>query len=111
MEEELLPCPFCKDGGKPERHSTEHFVGNPSSGIVEMEDWVTCIICGASADTHVWNQRAERTCKAITECVSDDGSISYPVGFICSACEHQTWQYNNGEKANYCPNCGAKVVE
>lgn len=87
------PCPFC------------------GSGRVIMKDtylgskMVVCIDCGVGTGDYVtgeyavdvWNTRAERTCEAKLCC---DGF------YRCTECGHSMLP-----SSNYCPNCGAKVVE
>lgn len=100
----LLPCPFC--GGE-----AELCVHEPT-GV----SWVRCIECetsgGASnafCTVKAWNRRAERTCRNVSECGE----------FQCSECDQRIFgskgQTHNAEfeyiDINYCPNCGARVVE
>lgn len=95
MSEELKTCPFC--GGE--------------ATLCENLDYayVYCRDCGCQTDeSHVsakeaiaaWNQRAERTCKAIP------GRMKYGTRVpMCSECG-----YSIGDRRyNYCPNCGARV--
>lgn len=42
MPDALLPCPFCADGGKPDK---------PAYKVI------MCRVCGANAPIDVWNQR------------------------------------------------------
>lgn len=61
-----------------------------------------------------WNTRAERTCRNVSD---------PPSGFYCSVCHWGDWcepsHLLTGSKytgrvsggPNYCPNCGAKVVD
>lgn len=101
---ELLPCPFC--GGEAET------VGDDILG------WkVECMKCGAGTRTcciteaeaiAAWNTRAERTCHSIT----DDSAWC----FVCSECgksfpRNKLYLAHNHGEINYCPNCGAKVVD
>ena len=102
---ELLPCPFC--GGEAEL-----------TGFDAPEFWVWCPNCKASTDAHTckggaieaWNTRAERTCH--------DTKPQLPY-FKCDVCGmadmggREIWisdGFYRGQKPNYCPNCGAKVV-
>lgn len=101
--DKLKPCPFC--GGEAEiAHSRNYYA------------W--CDKCETRGNWHAteaeaieaWNTRAERTCKLI-----DRGSFMPEHDFYrseCSACGAMFWQTNGHlPRANYCPNCGAKVVE
>ncbi len=38
-------------------------------------------------------------------------STTFTVGWYCSACHVASWTTDRIPKPNYCPNCGAKVVE
>lgn len=49
------------------------------------------------AAIEAWNKRAERTCKYV------NGFCNYPE---CTECG-ESWDY----VPNYCPNCGARVIE
>ena len=100
---ELKPCPFC--GGK--------------ADIVErwpdkFHRMIMCDECGAEfvdKNEHAvaaWNTRAERTCQSTT----DDAAWC----FVCSECgksfpRNQLRLAHNHGEINYCPNCGARVVE
>jgi len=103
-DETLNPCPFC--GGEA---SKRLFYGGKYG--------IYCDECSARVgglyDTEAeaiaaWNARAERTCKSTT----DDNAWC----FVCSECgksfprSNLHLAHNHGE-INYCPNCGAKVVD
>ena len=110
---ELKPCPFC--GGDAELHS------DYSS---ESGDWyvIDCLNNGCmrsersawdgqqvstgwrkteSEATEAWNTRYERTCQ-MTRLMSVGRT-----DFMCDQCHHCTCY----TKPNFCPTCGAKVVE
>ena len=98
---ELLPCPFCGSEAR-------HYAPGPIDHHIECVNYKEC---GAdiARDTEAeaiaaWNTRAEQTCKQVLiDC--DDGLIP-PFTAHCSACGDE-W----GFTPNYCPNCGAKVIE
>ncbi len=105
MMSELKPCPFC--GGE------ALLLGSYERGY-----FVECNDCfaktsnfgseGKAESIVAWNTRAERTCKR----VDVDG---YSFRFECSTCGYVTLVHNCetrlDELPNYCPNCGAKVVD
>lgn len=102
----LLPCPFC--GGEAETLTAESIHGGYLFGIM-------CNDCGSRGDVYdteaeavaAWNTRAERTCE-------EYGSVR--VWQTCNiwshelSCGHETDTLEK-EPPNYCPSCGAKVVE
>lgn len=113
---ELKPCPFC--GGS--EIYAEEYEHHP--GAVRWR--VFCAGCMAGIDTGTrqsmgqavqdWNRRAERTC----EFFYDEKMAEY----ACSACgERVSWsnpadEYEVSplavlESFEYCPNCGARIIE
>ena len=110
MTETLKPCPFC--GGEA---SIQQFDAHPS-----LPFRIICA-CGAeirggrgeSVEEGVerWHRRAERTCHAVE--IFEEETFGTGVYFECSEC-HETLgaASRHGDSIpNYCPNCGAKVVE
>ena len=107
---ELLPCPFCGGEAVFNTYRTTCSVDCPECRIgtyqVALDDYKAAI--------DAWNTRADRTCENISE---------PPTGFYCSACHWGdfcepshllttakfTGRVDGGP--NYCPNCGAKVME
>lgn len=102
---ELLACPFC--GGEAIYGKSE------ASGRVRA----VCVDCLASTDwlagtdeaAAAWNRRAERTCNVESSHVEQKiGDYSYLE--VELSCGHAfTW--DDGTPPDYCPNCGAKVVD
>ena len=107
MMDGLKPCPFC--GGRATMD------GDPRVA----DDWVFCLDCGAMGAyklgkdkaIEAWNTRAERTCRMTHEwvrpCEEDGCDRLHVVQWTCSECEFDF----EGARPNYCPNCGAKVVD
>lgn len=104
---ELIPCPFC--GGKPSIRRDEFgFYENPymfthtCKGRKPQLNIFSCGYATKQEAIEAWNTRHERTCTKV------DGRMKYGVRIPkCSECG-----YSLGDKRyNYCPNCGAKVVQ
>ena len=108
---ELLPCPFC--GGK--AYTAIGQLQNEGHGYVVFCD--SCHVHQSYLDRTeaeaiaAWNTRAERTCKPLDYTIGSythkamEKDEWYCQSAVCSAC---------GEYIpimNYCPNCGAKVVD
>lgn len=98
MTDELRPCPFC--GGPAVVH--EYNGGFASIGCGGQCDFKPSAFGFPSVDSaiEVWNTRAERTCIIINQ--PDAEGCSF---WVCSVCG---FPYTDGN--NYCPGCGAKVV-
>jgi len=107
MSEELKPCPFCG--------SEARFVEvSDTMGSMKLTAWkVQCSKCwcspypnNAHGDKNVvaqqWNTRAERTCHR----EEDQNNWGTMYNDWCSECNEHIKQ-----GANYCPGCGAKVVD
>ena len=101
MAERLKPCPFC--GGE-----AKEFTGEDAA----PHRWtVECVICGAhvGSDTRhrarmKWNRRAERTCRRVEYKLTNN--------LICSECGYGIPRaLDRYAFMNYCPHCGARVVE
>lgn len=109
LYEGLAPCPFCG--------SKELYVNTETD---EELVYVGCLDCDAFGPSAVkmtksgyavhgpkdaWNKRAERTCTVLSSWRWDE------TGMLCTelSCGHEY----DGEMddVNYCPQCGARVVE
>ena len=94
----LLSCPFC--GWKAsERTVGDYFqIGCPNYAciayIIDMPVYLS-----RQEAVNDWNTRAERTCEIV------DSENKF-VNWECSACGEEI-KYSD----NYCPNCGAKVIQ
>lgn len=109
---ELKPCPFCGGEAKIE-------IDEDGSAFVTVEHEDCCYLDGidttqwfyaydgknpAQVAAEVWNRRAERTCRDFGGMDGTDGDC---YDFACDACGYCC----DVMAPNYCPNCGAKVVE
>ena len=108
--QKLRECPFCGGGAKA-KESLRSF----TSELWEMYVYVVCKKCGATVEgadkaeaIEAWNTRHERTCR---------NEFDRCFAFECSECGVNVeggdmLGHNSSEGAfNFCPNCGAKVVE
>lgn len=102
--EELKPCPFC--GG--EAHVKEvvsacetlYTVGCSNPECMGYETWL--LKPTKEEAIAAWNRRAERTCRNLNPPSCRD--------FECSECGESS-EFTPGFMPNYCPNCGARVIE
>lgn len=129
---DLLPCPFC--GGEAELHPTYDI------GTDEVDGWFAWCAMGndcaikPQTDAYLteaeavaaWNTRyhsayeesvikAWEKVKAYRERTCKNKGIGYRYHFECSLCGYDALIHNCevrlDELPNYCPNCGARVVE
>ena len=128
MDEKLRPCPFC--GG--EAHLTSDYSSEHDHTFYQV--WHDCQTnpgtirhsyghalslqvstpwCANEEDAvRLWNRRAERTCRVGCYPPGYEDNLHYEV---CSECGSILTTSRPGdrhaERASYCPNCGARVVE
>ena len=103
---ELLPCPFCGSGWLYETRRSGYCDDTPTmfcNSCKAVVTWEQVEEEGVNDETKAfvrehWNTRAERTCRNL----SGDFAV-----FCCSECGYFE---RDCACANYCPNCGAKVV-
>lgn len=103
---DLLPCPFC--GGEAEILTAESMHGGYLFGIM-------CNDCRSRGDVYdteaeaiaAWNSRAERTCHVTFK----RGAIYDVANYSCCGYEFAESISEQSVAENYCPNCGAKVVD
>lgn len=113
MTSQLKHCPFCGGDGVSLARAKQVF--DNSIGYIPL-----CADCGCTVGSNIdaeftaytdfhteaeaidaWNTRAERTCRMETEESCQNWNS-------CSECDAD---YYTDQPINYCPNCGAKVVE
>lgn len=118
--EALKPCPFCGADAKPRKYS-EYAKRIAKANKMPLVPMVQCTGCGAmvsfdpehdhwptyaqQAANEYWNQRTERTCKPVR---TKDSAIACS---LCGGGGLTIPRKGQGALRNYCPNCGAKVVE
>lgn len=112
MNIELKPCPFCGEYPSVDEYMT---IG----GHVEL----VRIACSHIAHTvesigspefasKEWNTRAERTCCAIPHDNLNESEGMGDAWVVCGECGALLAVITDNQPTpNYCPNCGAKVVE
>lgn len=116
---ELKPCPFCGGRQTYRKHDGGVWLTttNHKRGCI-MRDALAFVAFNTEAEAvAAWNTRAERTCEDVNEEDND---------FTCSECGASMYTQIDDcwtmiargglcddviEKPNYCPNCGAKVIE
>lgn len=106
---ELLPCPFCGGRQTYRKHDGGVWLTttNHKRGCI-MRDALAFVAFSTEAEAiEAWNTRAERTCSVV--CIID-GLIMDEPNSIELSCGHtfETW---DEVPPNYCPSCGAKVVD
>ena len=118
----LKPCPLCgkdvaelSDCQKVEGCANFEECDGPAMSIVVCD--VLQGGCGCSTGYYktreraaeAWNRRAERTCNIVKSNDVRDGDGFYLCTVYELSCGHVARLA--GGKLNYCPNCGAKVVD
>ena len=87
--DQLNPCPFCKDGGKPYVLTGKCYTFE--NGIGSMVECEKCLSSGPLCNTEeeaiaAWNKRAEDTCEG---CKYDQ----FKSGIRCSLCTRNKRDY------------------
>lgn len=73
-----------------------------------MEDLRPCLFCDSEAEAvEAWNIRAEKMCRMVRKPTIDP----YTDRAVCSGCGKSVLVSVGERMPNYCPNCGAKMVE
>ena len=108
MTEELKPCPFCGGEAKVMRDKCieVYFVGCSNDKCLGFSalGWTYET---AEEAIKAWNNRNERICKMIP-----NGDADFAATLACSVCGNVESVYAiSSDEFNYCPHCGAKVVE
>lgn len=103
MMEELRTCPFCGSDVKvkvfeavPGFYSYQVWCKNPKCSLLAR--FIT-IEPDKDETVKAWNTRYEPTCHAVS-------GHGIPTKVFCARCDEPLLG-----AANYCPNCGARVVE
>lgn len=109
---DLLPCPFC--GG--EALNVEWVTLHDERGWAVACKNPECLmnqgarILRTEAEAaEAWNRRAERTCKVTYEYSGKQFPHCIHVKEL--SCGHEFRYYEPSYVPNFCPECGAKVVE
>ena len=104
---ELKPCPFC--GGKArivsvsERYTVGCTIMRCRGNWLTARDYYT-----KDEAAEAWNTRAERTCQEVEVTSRYQPYVTYMTA--CSLCGG-TLAVDEYSAPNYCPSCGARVVE
>lgn len=103
---ELLPCPLCGGEARIEHGLVAWAVVCPCSSHV----FYGCELDKAKT-AEAWNARAERTCHVVSTYRYDyEGGYAGFEYVTELSCGHR-FKDGNGDSPDYCPWCGAKVVE
>lgn len=104
---DMKECPFCGGEGETFESTTFGFAAicsNRDKCSVEPE---TPFYPTEQEAVEAWNTRYEKTCN-MRDSQWDDGQCVW--GCKCTECGRK-FTYESGITWNYCPNCGAKVVD
>lgn len=109
MNNELKPCPFCGASYDKDEddfvYAADHDNWCPLRGMAYGGYGLT--VGDTEEEIDAWNTRAERTCKMIP-----NGETDFAATLACSVCGNVESVYAiSADEFNYCPSCGAKVVE
>ena len=104
--EKLKPCPFC--GGE-----ARLFEEIPGGYIIQCQSCCGQIGIMPKKDAiEAWNARYERTChvKGSYDTSDVDNRNSNAEWYFAFSCGCELY-WDEPQPPNYCPNCGAKVVD
>ena len=128
---DLKPCPFCGSDNIAHRtwwnslHETGHFIecydcGCKTGFLVDDSAFVAAVHDTEAEAIEAWNTRHERTCEVTDIDTGNEAAYEHYEHIMhCKSCHHEYGyvQYNEDgdtwmdELPNFCPNCGAKVVD
>lgn len=115
---ELRECPFCGgeaigfewsddeeiEEGEPHRYDAYCAVkvNHKDNCVLEVGEFYCWVAPSEEEAAVLWNRRAERTCRDLNPPSCRD--------FECSECG-ESIELTPGFMPNYCPHCGARVIE
>lgn len=108
---QLRECPFC--GGEAKITQANHEAWVSCENYHYTRHQVSVHAKGAAEAIEAWNTRAERTCHVTRETRTLHSVFHGDAEVVderCSECGGYI-EVGCGVIRNYCPNCGAKVVE
>lgn len=109
---ELKPCPFCGASYDKDEddfvYAADHENWCPLRGIAYGGYGLT--VGDTEEEIDAWNTRAERTCEG-HRCEETDEWVCHKCGGSLAGCMFNPVRDGFVCVPNFCPNCGAEVVE